>query len=31
MNKVKLSDVAEIKNGSTPSTKEEDNYGGDII
>lgn len=27
----KLSKVADIFNGSTPSTKEEDNYGGNIV
>lgn len=27
----KLSDIAEIFNGSTPSTKEDDNYGGNIV
>jgi len=31
MNKVRLGDIAEIKNGSTPSTKGKDNYDGDII
>lgn len=28
---VNLSNIAEIFNGSTPSTKEEDNYGGNIV
>ena len=27
----KLSDIAEVFNGSTPSTKEDDNYGGNIV
>jgi type I restriction enzyme S subunit len=33
MNKVKLKikDIAEVKNGSTPSTKNDDYYDGDII
>jgi len=31
MNKVKIIDIAEVKNGSTPSTKERENYDGDII
>ena len=29
--KVKLGDIAEIKNGSTPSTTESSNFGGDIV
>ena len=29
--KVKLGDIAEIKNGSTPSTTESNNFGGDIV
>ena len=27
----KLCDIAEVFNGSTPSTKEDDNYGGNIV
>lgn len=28
---IKIEDVAEVFNGATPSTDEEDNYGGDIV
>ena len=31
MKKVRIIDIAEIKNGSTPSTKVRDNYDGNII
>ena len=31
MKKYKLGEIAKICNGSTPSTKEADNYDGDII
>lgn len=31
MKKYKLGEISEIFNGSTPSTRNKDNYGGDII